>query len=202
MKSMRALALGGLLLTTAVAAQAAGNVAAGQAKSGVCAGCHGPDGNSPTPMFPKLAGQVPEYIAKQLGDFKAGKRQNPIMSGMAAPLSPADMQNLAAYFSSQTTKPGVAEGDKETIALGRKIYHGGNIDTGLPACMSCHGPGGHGVPPRFPRVSGQYAAYTEAQLLAFKNGTRTNDDNTMTRIAAQMSPAEIKAVSQYIAGLK
>ena len=200
MKAMRALALGGLLLSVAGYAQAA-DLAAGQAKAGVCAGCHGPDGNSPTRMFPKLAGQVPDYIAKQLGDFKAGRRQNAIMSGMAAPLSKTDMQNLAAYFANQKTQPGAAEGNKDMIAMGEKLYRGGDAEAGVPACMACHGPSGVGLPPRYPRLSGQYAAYTQAQLQAFKNGTRTNDDGTMTRIAARLSDAQIKAVSQYVAGL-
>lgn len=204
MKIMWALALSGAILTASMQlAVAAGDVAAGKAKSTVCAGCHGADGNSVVPTYPKLAGQAPEYIVKQLTDFKEGKtRKNPIMAGMAAPLSHDDMANLAAYFSSNTTQPGTAVGDKNMIALGRKIYRGGNAKTGVSACMSCHGPSGHGIPPRFPRVSGQHAAYTEAQLLTFKDGTRNNDDSVMTRIAFRMSETEIKAVAQYMDGLK
>ena len=200
MKAMRAWALGGLLLAVAMSAPAA-DLKAGQAKAGVCAGCHGPDGNSPTPMFPKLAGQIPDYIAQELADFKSGTRQNPIMSGMAAPLSKADMQNVAAYFGSQKTQPGTAEGSKDLISMGEKLYRGGDKETGVPACMACHGPSGMGIAPRYPHLSGQYAAYTQSQLQAFKSGTRTNDDGTMTRIAARLSDAQIKAVSQYIAGL-
>jgi cytochrome c553 len=180
---------------------AEGNVAAGKAKAGMCAACHGADGNGGAdPSWPKLAGQIPEYLEKQLHDFKSGARKDPIMTGMAAPLSAADVKNLAAYFSSLKTKPGAAM-SAELAKEGEKIYRGGNAKTGVSACMSCHGPSGQGIPPRFPKVSGQNAAYTEKQLLAFKAGTRTNDGDIMTRIAFRMSAQEIKAVAQYMAGL-
>jgi cytochrome c553 len=180
---------------------AEGNVAAGKAKAGMCAACHGADGNGGAdPSWPKLAGQIPEYLEKQLHDFKSGARKDPIMSGMAAPLSAADVNNLAAYFASLKTKPGAAK-SAELAKEGGKIYRGGNAKTGVSACMSCHGPSGQGIPPRFPKVSGQNAAYTEKQLLAFKAGTRTNDGDIMTRIAFRMSAQEIKAVAQYMAGL-
>ncbi len=181
---------------------AGGNIAAGKAKSGMCAGCHGADGNGVASnlLWPKLAGQIPEYIAKQLTDFKSGARKDPIMSGMAATLSGADVKNVAAYFASLKIKPGVAK-NAELAKEGEKIYRGGNAKTGVSACMSCHGPSGHGIPPRFPKVSGQNAAYTQKQLLAFKAGTRTNDGDIMTRIAFRMSEQEIKAVSEYMDGL-
>ena len=189
------------LVMIAPAQAAGGNVAAGQAKASVCAGCHGADGNGGAdPLWPKLAGQDADYIAKQLADFKSGARKNPIMSSMAAPLSNTDMKNIGAYYASLTAKPGAAR-DVQLAKLGEKIYRGGNAKMGMSACMSCHGPSGHGIPPRFPKVSGQNAAYTKIQLLAFKAGNRANDGDTMTRIAFRMSEQEIKAVSEYMAGL-
>lgn len=178
-----------------------GNAAAGKAKTAACAGCHGVDGNGGAdPTWPKLADQMPEYLVKQLNDFKTGARKNPVMNGMAAPLSPQDMQDIAAFYAAQKVKPGAA-GSKELAQQGARIYRGGNAEMGVSACMSCHGPSGHGIPPRFPRVSAQTAAYTERQLLDFKSGRRSNDDGIMTRIAFRMSEAEIKAVSEYMAGL-
>ncbi len=178
-----------------------GNVAAGQAKAAVCAGCHGADGNGGAdPLWPKLAGQDADYIAKQLAEFKSGARKDPIMSGMAAPLSSADMKNIGAYFASLKPKPGAAK-NAELVKQGEKIYRGGNAKMEVSACMSCHGPSGHGIPPRFPKISGQNAAYTQKQLLAFKTSARANDGETMTRIAFRMSEQEIKAVSEYMAGL-
>lgn len=188
-----------VLVTPAHAA--GGNVAAGQTKAGICAGCHGADGNGGAdPQWPRLAGQDPDYIAKQLADFKSGARKDPIMSGMAAPLSATDMKNLGAYYASLKGKPGAAH-DAQLAKQGQKIFRGGNAKMGVSACMSCHGPSGHGIPPRFPKVSGQNTAYTQKQLLAFKVGTRANDGETMTRTAFRMSEQEIKAVSEYMAGL-
>ncbi|OGI58679.1 MAG: hypothetical protein A2V58_03245 [Candidatus Muproteobacteria bacterium RBG_19FT_COMBO_61_10] len=203
MKKILTLALGVLLAGSAMLAQAQGSAAAGKAKSAVCAGCHGVDGNSMSPEFPKLAGQEAAYIAKQLADYKNPKsgRNNPIMLGMAAGLSPADMANLGAYFASQKPSPGSAVADAETLKKGERLYRGGNAEFGIAACMSCHGPSGHGIPPHFPRVSGQHSAYTQKQLLAFKAGERTNDGSVMTRVAFKLSAAEIKAVSEYMAGL-
>jgi cytochrome c553 len=178
-----------------------GNVAAGQAKAGICAGCHGADGNGGAdPLWPKLAGQDPDYIAKQLADFKSGARKDPIMSGMAAALSATDMKNLGAYYASLKANPGAAR-DALLAKQGQKIFRGGNAKMGVSACMSCHGPSGHGIPPRFPKVSGQNTAYTQKQLLAFKAGNRVNDGETMTRTAFRMSEQEIKAVAEYMAGL-
>jgi cytochrome c553 len=173
----------------------------------VCAACHAADGNSIGPANPKLAGQFPEYLRKQLVDFKAqgGKkpaRENPVMNGMVANLSAADMQNLAAYFSGQKLKPAAAT-DKDLATLGQKVWRGGNAQTGVPACAGCHGPTGAGIPAEFPRVAGQYAEYVATQLRSFKDGARANDPNGMMRgVAGRMSEREIKAVAEYAAGLR
>ena len=175
--------------------------------SQTCAACHGADGNSPAPANPKLAGQVAEYLEKQLHNFKAvqGKkpeRDNAIMAGMVANLSPEDMRNVAAYFASQKPMEGVSR-SRELVFVGQKLYRGGNAATGLPACAGCHGPNGAGLPAQYPRLAGQYAEYTAAQLKAFHEGQRANDTNRMMRsIAAKMSDADIRAVSDYIAGLR
>jgi len=179
----------------------AANVAAGKAKSAVCAGCHGVDGNNAVPTFPKLAGQDARYLAKQLADFKSGARKDPSMLGMVAGLTQKDMENLGAYYASQKASLGVASGDAATLKKAERLYRGGDAKSGISACMSCHGPSGHGIPPRFPAVSGQHATYAQKQLLDFKAGSRSNDSEVMTRIAFRMSEAEIKAVSEYMAGL-
>ena len=201
MKSILSVATACLWLVLVAPVHAGGNVAAGQAKAGICAGCHGADGNGGAdPLWPRLAGQDPDYIAKQLTDFKSGARKDPIMSGMAAALSATDMKNLGAYYASLKAKPGAAR-DAQLAKQGQKIFRGGNAKMGVSACMSCHGPSGHGLPPRFPKVSGQSTAYTQKQLLAFKAGNRANDAETMTRTAFRMSEQEIKAVAEYMAGL-
>ena len=168
----------------------------------VCAACHGPDGNSTTTANPKLAGQFPEYLEKQLVNFKANTaRKNPVMMGMSANLSPEDIRNVAAYFATQKPKDGAAK-NADTTVLGRKIFRGGDVARGLAACASCHGAAGAGIPSQYPRLAGQYAEYTEAQLRAFRAGERANDANrTMRIVAGKMSDAEIKAVADYIAGL-
>ena len=172
----------------------------------VCAACHAADGNSLVAVNPKLAGQIPEYLQKQLANFKpaAGKkaeRENAVMAGMAANLTSDDMRNLAAYFAGQVAKPGTAK-SKELVALGQKIYRGGILSKNLPACASCHGPNGAGIPAQYPRLSGQHAEYLEAQLRAFRTSERANDANGMMRIVAgRMSDREIQAVSDYIDGL-
>ncbi|HCU53537.1 MAG TPA: cytochrome c4 [Gammaproteobacteria bacterium] len=181
--------------------QAAGNAAAGKAKSAVCAGCHGPDGNSAAPNFPKIAGMDGAYIAKQLEDFKKGVRKDPMMAGMVAGLSRADMDNLGAYFASQKRNPGKAGGSAENIKTAEKLYRGGSSAMSIPACMGCHGPAGAGIPARYPAVSGQHAAYSQKQLNDFKSGARSNDGGVMGPIAARLSDADIKAVSEYMAGL-
>ena len=183
-------------------AQAAGNAAAGEKiVTGVCAACHGADGNSVITTNPKLAQQHPEYIAKQLANFKSGERKNAIMSGMAAALSPEDMANVAAYFGAQKGKVGSAT-TNSAGSLGEKIYRAGIAKVGVPACASCHGAAGAGVPVQFPRISGQHADYVVTQLKAFYSGERANDNaKVMRMIAAKMSDAEMAAVADYIQGL-
>jgi len=172
-----------------------------------CAACHGADGNSTAPANPKIAGQFPEYLNKQLGDFKPkdGKkpaRESPLMTGMVANLSEADMKSLAAYYGAQQLKPSAAA-DKDLVALGQKIWRGGNPPKGIPACSGCHGPAGSGIPAQYPRLAGQYAEYLGAQLKAFREVTRANDtDGIMRGVAAHMNDREIRAVSEYAAGLR
>jgi cytochrome c553 len=195
------LGLGLAIVSVTPSALAAGDAAAGKTKAGVCAGCHGADGNGGgDPTWPKLAGQHEDYLAAQLEAFKSGKRKNPVMSPMAAPLSKKDMQDLSAYFASLPVKPGAAR-SQQLVEKGKRIYRGGNAKSGVAACMSCHGPSGHGIPPRFPRVSSQTAAYTENQLLLFRSEKRPSDAEVMTRITQRMTDAEIRAVSEYMAGL-
>jgi cytochrome c553 len=199
-----------LLLSGAASAQAPAkpDAAKGQSiASQVCAACHAADGNSAAPVNPKLAGQFYDYLHKQLVNFKSqdGKkaaRDNPVMAGMVANLSAADMQNVAAYYASQKLKPALAK-DKELAALGQKIYRGGNAATGVAACAGCHGPAGAGIPAQYPRVSGQFAEYVEAQLKAFRAGARANDPNGMMRgVAVRMTDREIQGVAEYVAGLR
>lgn len=167
----------------------------------VCAACHGADGNSINPQYPKLAEQHAHYLFKQLTDFKAGHRQNPIMQGMVATLTPQDMASVADFFSEQKIKPGSAK-DKALALEGEKIFKGGIAGNGVPACASCHGPTGAGIPTEFPRLGGQHADYIVTQLEAFRNGSRANDGGSMMRvIASKMSDKDIKAVAQYISGL-
>jgi len=172
----------------------------------VCAACHGADGNSGSPANPKLAAQHADYLYKQLANFKVkegakqAERANAVMAGFAAMLSEADMRNVSAYYAAQTLKPSAAK-NKELVELGQKIYRAGIADKNVPACAGCHSPNGAGLPAQYPRLQGQYAEYTEAQLVAFRQGERKNSAQ-MTAIAARMSDAEIKAVSDYIAGLR
>lgn len=178
-----------------------------QIASQACAACHANDGNSPAAANPKLAGQISEYLHRQLVHFKpqGGKkaeRENAVMAGMVATLSADDMRNVAAYYASQKLKPAAAK-DKELAALGQKLFRGGNPAAGLPACAGCHGPTGAGMPAQYPRLAGQYAEYIDAQLKAFRSGTRANDPNGMMRgVAAKMSDREIMAVAEYAAGLR
>ena len=181
---------------------AAGDAKAGKAKAANCVGCHGVNGNSTNPSWPKLAGQHAGYIAKQLADFKAGKKRNdPLMVGQVAGLSSQDMADLGAYFATQTGSQGGAS--KELAAAGAKLYRGGNKKKGVAACIACHGPSGAGNPAaNFPSLSGQHAAYVEKAMKDFRSGTRTNDANKMMQnIAEKMSDKEIKAVASYISGL-
>lgn len=181
--------------------QAAGDAAAGKAKSVTCAGCHGPDGNSVAPNFPKIAGQHESYLVKQLTEYKNGDRVNATMNGLAATLNEQDILDLAAYYSSQQTTIGTAAADK--VELGETIYRVGNASSGVSACAACHGPTGLGNPmANFPSVQGQYAMYTSSQLKMFRAGERANDAGAMMRgVAGKMTDAEIEAVAEYIQGL-
>ena len=188
------------LVLTSASAMAA-NVEAGKAKSAVCAGCHGVDGNGGAdPSWPKLAGQEASYLVKQMKDFKSGARQDAVMSGMVAALSKSDMDNIAAYFSGLKPSQGAAR--SQTLAkAGERIYRGGIASRGVAACMSCHGPSGAGIPPHYPRVAGQRPTYTKKQMLAFKAGNRSNDGKVMTMTAFKLSESEIDALAEYMAGL-
>jgi cytochrome c553 len=193
--------LAAVLFMPPVIARATGDAVAGAQKAQICAACHGMDGNSSNPVWPRLAGQHAEYILKQLQDFKNGKRENAQMTPMAANLGEQDMQDLAAYFSAQKIKPGAA--DPALIESGQKVYRAGNSDTGVPACMACHGPTGRGNPAAvYPAVGGQHATYTHAQLKGFREGLRTNDPNEVMRtIVGRMTDDETRAVSEYMQGL-
>ena len=203
---LRLLALS--VLTVVVGTAAAQNAARGQRIAGqVCAACHAADGNSVAAANPKIAGQFPEYLQKQLGDFKAqpGKkpaRESAIMTSMAANLSDDDIQSLATYYSGQKLRPASAA-DKDLAALGQKIWRGGIAASNVPACAGCHGPAGAGIPAQYPRLAGQFAEYVAAQLKGFKDGARSNDVNGIMRgVAARMTEREIAAVAQYAAGLR
>ena len=177
------------------------DLAKGEASFGaVCAACHGADGNSGTPANPKLAQQHPEYLVKQLQEFKSGKRANPMMGGMATALSDEDMRNIAYWLTTKASKPGFAK-DKDTVALGERIYRGGIADRLVPACAGCHSPNGAGIPAQYPRLSGQHAEYAAAQLTAFRDGVRKNN-LVMTQVAAKLNDREIKALADYVAGLR
>lgn len=166
----------------------------------VCGACHTADGSRGAPANPIIQGQHPEYIVKQLAEFKAGKRANPVMQGMAAPLSEADMKNVAAFYAAAQPKPGFAK-SQDTVALGEKIYRGGIAERNVPACSGCHGPTGSGLPSQYPRLRGQHADYTEAQLKAFRDGGRKNSPQ-MTGVVAKMNDKELRAVADYIAGMR
>jgi cytochrome c553 len=204
--------LTGLLLaltTIAVSAQGAAHapaaakpdMAKGEATSnGVCVACHTNDGSRGSPANPILQGQHPEYIVKQLTEFKADQRQNPVMKGFASQLSEQDMKNVAAFYGSKQAKPGFAK-NKDLVTLGEKIWRGGIADRRIAACAGCHGPNGAGIPAQYPRLSGQHADYTEAQLKAFRSGARKNSPQ-MTGVTLEMTDKEISAVADYIAGLR
>ncbi len=202
---MRTLTIGAALaacLTLLASGPAtAGDAAAGKAKSAPCAACHGADGNSTNPEWPKLAGQGERYLERQLLDFKSGKRVNPIMNGQAAPLSETDIADLAAFYASQRVRMGAA--DPAVVKQGERLYRGGNPGTGVAACMGCHGPSGKGNPmARFPSLSGQHPAYVAKALQDYRSGARETDPNSMMRrIAERLTDREIKAVSQYVYGL-
>ncbi|MBX2848316.1 MAG: cytochrome c4 [Acidiferrobacterales bacterium] len=182
---------------------AAGDAAAGKAKSAICAACHGAEGISSLPVNPNLAGQVPGYISAQLKAFKSGERVNAIMAGQAASLSDEDMDDLDAYYASlkAQTSAKLTEEDKALAEEGRAIYRGGYAKRGISACMSCHGPSGHGIPKNYPRVSAQHKEYLEQQLLAYKKGERKGYNEIMSDISFGLSELQIKQLAAYMAGL-
>jgi cytochrome c553 len=196
-----ALMVGSVFAADAAPKAAKPDVAKGEAiVAGVCAACHSADGNSMIPLNPKLSQQHPEYTVKQLQEFKSGKRANPVMSGFASQLSDEDMRNVAYFLAGKTAQPGFAK-EKDTVAIGEKIYRGGIPDRQIAACAGCHSPNGAGMPAQYPRLSGQHADYTVSQLTQFRDGVRKNSLQ-MTQVAAKMNDREIKAVADYIAGLR
>lgn len=187
------------------ASQPAPDAAKGKDKATVCAACHGADGNSQIPQNPVLAGQGYDYLYKQLRNFKGEPKQearnNPVMTAMVAALTDEDMRNLAAYFSSQSAAPKAAV-NKDTVELARNIYRGGIAGRDVAACAGCHGATGAGIPSEFPRLAGQFALYTDAQLKAWRSAERANDPNQMMRMtAARLTDNEIAALADYVAGL-
>jgi cytochrome c553 len=202
--------LTGLLLASIAAAAGAvdapapaakPDVAKGQATSNqVCAACHANDGSRGSPANPILQGQHPEYLVKQLMDFKSDKRPSAVMKGFASTLSEQDMKNVAAFYATKEAKPGFAK-NKDLAILGEKIYRGGLPDRQIASCAGCHGPAGSGIPSQYPRLAGQHTEYTLAQLRAFRDRSRPNSPQ-MTGIAALMTDREIAAVADYIAGLR
>lgn len=209
MKSAAHLLSGLLLASFASVASAADpapaaakpDLAKGGAKATeVCIACHTTDGSRGSPANPILQGQHPDYLVKQLIEFKTDKRPSPVMKGMAAALTEQDMKNVAAFYATKQAKPGFAK-NKDLVQLGEKIYRGGLADRQIAACAGCHGPNGAGIPSQFPRVAGQHADYIEAQLVAFRTRARPNSQQ-MTDVTAQMTDREIKAVSDYLAGLR
>ena len=210
MKYLTALAaIGFLLTTTAYAAEPKGPATpkadptkAQAIANGVCAACHGVDGNSPLPANPSLAGQHPEYIYKQLPNFKSGERKNAVMSAMVTSLSEDDMRNLAAYYSDQKPRQGASQ-DAKLVLAGQKLYRGGDMASGVAACAACHSPDGSGIPAQYPRLKGQHVEYTVAQLKAFRTGERANDAATVMRtIASRMTDQQMNAVAEYVSALK
>ena len=204
---MRVVALGAVVSLWSLAALAQDAAKAEGIAKQVCAACHAADGNSTAAANPKIAGQVAEYLHKQLKDFKpqGGKqpaRESAVMTGMVANLSEADMKGLAAYYAGQTLRPAAAT-DKELAQLGQKLWRGGNLATGVPACAGCHGPSGAGIPAQYPRLGGQFAEYLVAQLKAFQEGRRANDTNAVMRsVVARLTEREIRALAEYAAGLR
>jgi len=190
-------------ISNASNANAAGDAVAGKAKSAICATCHGAEGVSLIPLNPNIAGQVPGYISAQLKAFKSGERVNAIMAGQSAILSDEDMADLDAYYASlpATGSASMTDDDKALAEAGKAIYRGGFAERGISACMSCHGPSGHGIPKNYPRVSGQHKEYLEQQLLAYKKGDRKGYNDIMYSISFGLSELQIKQLSAYMAGL-
>jgi len=205
MKSLAAFLTVSLLAATASAADAPAapkvDLAKGAASyATVCVACHAADGNSTVPLQPSLAQQHPEYTLKQLLEFKSGARADPIMLGFATMLSEEDARNISGWLATQKAKPGFAT-DKDKVLAGERIFRGGIPDRNVPACAGCHSPNGAGIPSQYPRLSGQHTDYTVKQMVAFRDGTRANNA-VMQGVAAKMNDREIKAVSDYIAGLR
>ena len=199
----RILLIAGLCGFATGTTQAAGDPEAGKAKSAICASCHGAEGISALPINPNLAGQVPGYIAAQLKAFKSGERVNAIMQAQSMILSDEDMADLDAYYASLPARvtSNLSESDQELATAGSMIYRGGYRDRGISACKSCHGPSGHGIPVKYPRVGAQHKEYLEQQLLAFKRGERQGYNGIMADIAFGLSEEQIKQLSAYMAGL-
>ena len=196
------LTLGVTGMAQAASAAIVGDASAGQAKTAVCGACHGPDGNSAAPNFPKLAGQGERYLLKQLTDIKDGKRQVLEMTGQLTNLSEQDLADIAAYYAKQKNSVGAA--DPKLVERGQALFRGGDLSKGLPACTGCHSPDGVGnAPAGFPHLGGQHADYIEKQLIGFREGDRTNDGDSMTMrsISAKLSNKDIKALASYIQGL-
>ena len=172
----------------------------GAISTAVCSACHAADGTRGSAANPIIAGQHPDYLVKQLAEYKVGKRKNPIMQAFAATLSEADMKNVAAFYAGRQARPGFAK-SKEMATLGERIWRGGIADRSIPACAGCHGPNGAGIPAQYPRLAAQHGDYLETQLAAFRSGVRANN-LTMVQIASKLNDREIKAVSDYAAGLR
>jgi len=193
-----------ILAVFSLQAVAQGDASAGQAKSAICAACHGADGNSVVPNWPKLAGQHPDYMVRQVALIKSGARTVPEMLGIVASISDEDIQDISAWFSSQTNNGGVA--DESMIELGQRIYKAGNAESGVPACMSCHGPAGEGNPlAGYPALAGQHSVYVSKMLTGFRMGFNWGDDDETSKVmngaALQLTKDEIEAVASYIQGL-
>ena len=208
MKKLVMFALFSMIGFTSIAnandAKKMGDVEKGKALSASCAACHGADGNSTNPEWPKLAGQGEAYLIKQLTEYRSGKRKNAVMNGMAAGIkSDEDVTHIAAYYASIKTTTGKAS-KQELIVEGEAIYRGGIVESGVAACAACHGPTGSGNPAaKFPKVSSQHAKYSVMQLQMFKSGERNNDTGKMMRnMAKKMSDAQMEAVAEYMAGLR
>ncbi len=198
-----------LLLTLGVAGMAlaaevaVGDAGAGQGKTAVCGACHGPDGNSMVPVFPKLAGQGERYLLKQMQDIKGGKRVVIEMTGMLSSLGEQDLADIAAYYAAQ--KGSLGSADEKSVALGEALFRGGRLSEGVPACAGCHAPDGVGnAQAGFPHLGGQHADYISKQLIAYRLGERSNDGETMVMraVAAKLSDQDIDALAQYIQGLR
>ena len=205
MKPFAALLIASLVSASAFAADAPAapkvDLAKGaQSYAAICVACHGADGNSSVPLQPNLAQQHPSYIHKQMMEFKTGVRKDAIMQGFAAAMSEEDSRNIAGWLATQKAKPGFAK-EKDLVLLGERIYRGGIADRNIAACAGCHSPNGAGIPAQYPRLSGQHADYTVAQLNTFRDGSRANSQQ-MTQVAAKLNDKEIKAVADYIAGLR